>query len=94
MEPRGSIYKEKRRGPSIDPWGIPHVMEAKEDVSILEEKLMEAEQRAKDAEDNMRQAAMYGKVLLEKNMELETQFEGLQQEKYETNMRLQVIKRK
>ena len=66
-------------------------METKEDVSMLEKKLMEAEQRAKDAEDNMRQAAMYGKVLLEKNMELETQFEGLQQEKYETNLRLQVI---
>jgi len=64
-------------------------METKEDVSMLEKKLMEAEQRAKDAEDNMRQAAMYGKVLLEKNMELETQFEGLQQEKYETNLRLQ-----
>ena len=66
-------------------------METKEDVSILEEKLNEAEQRAKDAEDNMRQAAMYGKVLLERNMELDTQIEGLQQEKYETNLRLQVI---
>jgi len=61
----------------------------KEDIAALEVKLREAEQRAKDAEEMMMQAAQYGKGLLDRNIELEAQSEAAQQEKYESNLKLQ-----
>ena len=59
-------------------------------MASLKTRLAAAEQRAKDSEAMMIQAAEYGKDLLEKNMALETDFETLQQEKHELNLRLQV----
>ena len=59
-------------------------------MASLKSKLAAAEQRAKDSEAMMIQAAEYGKDLLEKNMALETDFEAVQQEKHELNLRLQV----
>ena len=60
------------------------------ELASLKTRLAAAEQRAKDSEAMMIQAAEYGKDLLEKNMALETDFETLQQEKHELNLRLQV----
>ena len=59
-------------------------------IDNLKSRLAAAEQRAKDSEAMMIQAAEYGKDLLEKNMALETDFEAVQQEKHELNLRLQV----
>ena len=56
----------------------------------LKSRLAAAEQRAKDSEAMMIQAAEYGKDLLEKNMALESDYEAIQQEKHELNLRLQV----
>ena len=56
----------------------------------LKSRLAAVEQRAKDSEANMMMAAEYGKDLLEKNMALESEFEAIQQEKHELNLRLQV----
>ena len=61
-----------------------------EEIAALTIKLREAEQKAKDAEENMMQAALYGKDLLDKNIELEAQNEAAQQEKHESNLKLQV----
>ena len=61
-----------------------------EDIAALEIKLRDAEQRARDAEEMMMQAAQYGKGLLDKNIELDAQCEAAQQEKYESNLKLQV----
>jgi hypothetical protein len=63
---------------------------ASEDIAALEMKLREAEQRAKDAEEMMMQAAQYGKGLLDRNIELEAQSEAAQQENYGSNLKLQV----
>jgi len=60
-----------------------------EEIAALTIKLREAEQKAKDAEENMMQAALYGKDLLDKNIELEAQNEAAQQEKHESNLKLQ-----
>ena len=60
------------------------------ELAGLKSRLAAAEQRAKDSEAMMIQAAEYGKDLLEKNMALETDFEAVQQEKHELNLRLQV----
>jgi len=60
-----------------------------EDIAALEIKLRDAEQRARDAEEMMMQAAQYGKGLLDKNIELDAQCEAAQQEKYESNLKLQ-----
>jgi len=60
-----------------------------EEIAALTIKLREAEQKAKDAEENMMQAALYGKDLLHKNIELEAQNEAAQQEKHESNLKLQ-----
>ncbi len=60
------------------------------ELASLKTRLAAAEQRAKDSEAMMIQAAEYGKDLLEKNMALETDFEAVQQEKHELNLRLQV----
>lgn len=62
---------------------------ASEDIAALEMKLREAEQRAKDAEEMMMQAAQYGKGLLDRNIELEAQSEAAQQENYGSNLKLQ-----
>lgn len=61
----------------------------KEEITVLKRKLSVAEQSAKDSEEMMMQAAVYGKELLEKNMMLETQYEALNQEKHECNLKLQ-----
>lgn len=34
IEPRGCIYNENKRGSNIEPWGIPHVKRAGEEVSF------------------------------------------------------------
>lgn len=34
MDPRGNIYNEKKRGPKIDPWGTPYLMEAGEEEQV------------------------------------------------------------
>jgi len=60
-----------------------------EEIAALTIKLREAEQKAKDAEENMMQAALYGKDLLDKNIELEALNEAAQQEKHESNLKLQ-----
>jgi len=60
-----------------------------EDIAALEIKLRDAEQKARDAEEMMMQAAQYGKGLLDKNIELEAQCEAAQQDKYESNLKLQ-----
>ena len=60
------------------------------ELDSLKSRLEAAEQRAKDSEAMMIQAAEYGKDLLEKNMAMESEFEAIQQEKHELNLRLQV----
>jgi len=60
-----------------------------EEIAALTIQLRDAEQKAKDAEQNMMQAALYGKDLLDKNIELEAQNEAAQQEKHESNLKLQ-----
>ena len=62
-----------------------------QEIAALTIQLRDAEQKAKDAEQNMMQAALYGKDLLDKNIELEAQNEAAQQEKHESNLKLQVI---
>ena len=62
-----------------------------EDISKLKERLAVAEQKARDSEAMMIQAAEYGKDLLEKNIALENNFDTLQQEKHELHLKLQVI---
>jgi len=52
-------------------------------------RLEEAERRAADAESKMMQAALYGKELLERNMELEAANEAALQEKHQAGLRLQ-----
>ena len=61
-----------------------------EDISSLKERLAVAEQKARDSEAMMIQAAEYGKDLLEKNIALESNFDTLQQEKHELHLKLQV----
>lgn len=41
IKPKGSIYNEKKRGPSIEPWGIPHYtgLEEDEQFPIMTEKI-------------------------------------------------------
>ena len=34
MEPRGSMYSEKRMGPRMDPWGTPQVRGAGEEEAV------------------------------------------------------------
>ena len=62
------------------------------ELDELQSKLKVAEQKAKDAESMMFQAAQYGKDLLEKNMSLEASNEEMLQEKHELNLKLQVEK--
>jgi len=65
-------------------------MEADNDeIAALSRQLRDAEQKAKDAEANMMQAAQFGKDLLDRNMELEAQNEAALQDKYESNLKLQ-----
>ncbi len=62
--------------------------------SILKSRLAAEEQRAKDSEAKIIQAAEHGKKLLEKNMALERDqrdYETVQQENHELNLRLQVV---
>ena len=61
-----------------------------EDITKLKERLAVAEQKARDSEAMMIQAAEYGKDLLEKNIALENNFDTLQQEKHELHLKLQV----
>ena len=61
-----------------------------EDITKLKERLAVAEQKARDSEAMMIQAAEYGKDLLEKNIALESNFDTLQQEKHELHLKLQV----
>ena len=66
-------------------------MEADNDeIAALTRQLRDAEQKAKDAEANMMQAAQFGKDLLDRNIELEAQNEAALQDKYESNLKLQV----
>ena len=51
--------------------------------------VIQAEARAAEAEEKMRQAAEIGKDLLEKNMQMGAELDVLQQEKHEINLRLQ-----
>jgi len=60
-----------------------------QEVAALTLKLRGAEQKAKDAEEMMMQAAQYGKDLLDRNIDLEAQNEAAQQEKHESNLKLQ-----
>ena len=60
------------------------------ELDSLKTRLTASEQKAKDSEAMMIRAAEYGKDLLEKNMSLESNFDALQQEKHELNLRLQV----
>ena len=60
------------------------------ELDSLKTRLVASEQKAKDSEAMMIRAAEYGKDLLEKNMSLESNFDALQQEKHELNLRLQV----
>ena len=60
------------------------------ELEDLQSRLKVAEQKAKDAESMMFQAAEYGRDLLEKNMSLESSYEDLMQEKHELNLKLQV----
>ena len=60
------------------------------ELDSLKTRLAASEQKAKDSEAMMIRAAEYGKDLLEKNMSLESNFDALQQEKHELNLRLQV----
>jgi len=62
----------------------------KEEISVLTRKLSVAEQSAKDSDEMIMQDAVYGKELLEKNTMLEAQYEALNQEKHENNLKLQV----
>merc|ERR1719347_1856740 len=55
----------------------------------LEERLRDAETRAREFEAMMIQAAEYGKTLLEQNMELEAEKEAALQEKHELTLKLQ-----
>ena len=63
-----------------------------DEVAALMIKLKDAEQKAKDSEEMMMQAAQFGKDLLDRNIELEAQNEAAQQEKHEGNLKLQVLK--
>ena len=65
--------------------------DTEEELRQVRIKLIEMEQKARDTENMLMQAAQYGKDLLEKNIELESNNENLQQEKYEINLKLQVI---
>jgi len=60
-----------------------------DEVAALMIKLKDAEQKAKDSEEMMMQAAQFGKDLLDRNIELEAQNEAAQQEKHEGNLKLQ-----
>ena len=71
---------------------ITEAMDSKDkELVALEFKLRDAEQKARDAEEMMMQAAQYGKELLDKNIELEAQHEAAQQDKHESNLKLQVF---
>ena len=63
-----------------------------DEVAALMIKLKDAEQKAKDSEEMMMQAAQFGKDLLDRNIELEAQNEAAQQEKHEGNLKLRVLK--
>jgi len=63
--------------------------DTEEELRQVRIKLIEMEQKARDTENMLMQAAQYGKDLLEKNIELESNNENLQQEKYEINLKLQ-----
>ena len=65
--------------------------DTEEELRQVRIRLIEMEQKARDTENMLMQAAQYGKDLLEKNIELESNNENLQQEKYEINLKLQVI---
>jgi len=60
-----------------------------ETINRLKHAVEKANAAAKDYEDKMMKAALYGKDLLDKNIQLEHQIEADRQEKYELNMRLQ-----
>ena len=61
---------------------------------ILKRPLVAEEQRAKDSEAKIIQAAEHGKELLEKNMALERRqrdFEMVEQEKHELNLGWKIV---
>jgi len=58
-------------------------------ISRLKSELESANNEARDFEGKMMKAALYGKELLDKNLELEAELEREKQEKYETNLRFQ-----
>ena len=51
---------------------------------------LKAEARAMEAEEKMRQAAEFGKDLLEKNIEMGSELDVIKQEKHELSLKLQV----
>ena len=65
--------------------------DSEEELHSVRVKLAETEQKARDTETMLIQAAQYGKDLLERNIELESNIDNLQQEKHELNLKLQVI---
>ena len=65
------------------------VIDNERKVLMMMETVVQAEERAAEAEEKMRRAAEIGKDLLEKNMQMGSELEVLQQEKHEINLRLQ-----
>jgi len=63
--------------------------DSEEELNRVRVKLAETEQKSRDTETMLIQAAQYGKDLLERNIELESNIDNLQQEKYELNLKLQ-----
>jgi len=63
--------------------------DAEEIISKYKSEAEAARAEAKDFEDKMMKAALYGRDLLEKNLELESQLEKEKQEKHEAQLRFQ-----
>ena len=61
-----------------------------DEIVALKAQLAAAETKAKEVETMMIQAAQYGKDLLEKNIELETNIDKCIQDKHELQLKLQV----
>jgi len=59
------------------------------EVALLEVKLNESEEKKREAEVNMMQAAQFGKELLDQNQDLKKKVDIIEQEKYELQMMVQ-----
>ena len=59
-------------------------------MEALELRVANLEAEKRQVEENMIKAAQFGKELLDKNTELETKLEILEQEKHETHKKFKV----